>query len=86
MVRTPLFDRYYQLIKKSGWWFCQRRQGCVLKGDANCDGRVDILDYEDWFSSFVRSQNKQGKGDFNCDGRLTIDDYQIWWENYSSSR
>lgn len=58
------------------------------KGDANCDGRIDILDRSIWSSEFLVSGVSQIKkstwlSDFNCDGYVDIVDRSIWSSNFS---
>jgi len=49
------------------------------RGDANCDGRTNILDYNIWFDTFIRGRkNYGGMADFNCKGGVNVDDYQVW--------
>ena len=49
-------------------------------GDANCDGAVDVSDFNIWNSN--RFQNGSWmQGDFNCDGVVDDSDFNIWIEN-----
>lgn len=49
---------------------------CPLKsqGDADCDGKVDILDFNIWISEFTKELSSQ-KSDFDGDGLVTIEDF-----------
>jgi len=51
------------------------------KGDANCDNKITLLDFEIW-----REEAKDGKtptqADFNQDGVINDLDYQIWQDNF----
>lgn len=52
------------------------------KGDGDCNGATDLLDYNAWFSAFIRGdQGYAAWADFNCKNGVTIDDYGIWREN-----
>jgi len=58
------------------------------KGDANCDGRIDVLDRSIWSSEFLVSGTSQIKkstwlSDFNCDGYVDIVDRTIWSSNFT---
>lgn len=44
------------------------------RGDANCDGRIDGVDYSRWLSL-------DESADFNADGNVNASDYQIWFAN-----
>ena len=49
-------------------------------GDANCDGFVDVSDFNIWNSNrFGKGSWRQG--DFNCDGFVDVSDFNIWLEN-----
>lgn len=59
------------------------------KGDANCSGSVDLMDYSIWRDEFNvakcgtdPSTRNNWKADFNCDGLVTMADYEIWKNNY----
>lgn len=61
-------------------------EGCAkAKGDANCDGRVDGVDYSLWLNTQCQPAAGQScadlKADFNGDGKVNDDDYQIWFAN-----
>ena len=51
------------------------------KGDANCDGVVNIADY-DIFRSMVGglgdNSSQKYSADFNADGKVNMIDYEIW--------
>jgi hypothetical protein len=53
------------------------------EGDANCDGHIDLVDYELW-----RRENfgevKTKTADFNGDGVVNMVDYNIWVAHYPS--
>lgn len=60
---------------------------CILKsvGDANCDGRVTLLDFEQFRQEFVRSVSTTN-ADFNNDGKVSLLDFEIWRSNYTARR
>jgi hypothetical protein len=49
------------------------------KGDANCDTKINMMDYSSWIESY---RNETIAGDFNNDGMTDELDYAIWWQNY----
>lgn len=55
------------------------------KGDANCDGSIDGLDYSLWLNSQCHPSGDQQcsylKADFNNDGNVDDSDYIIWENN-----
>lgn len=59
--------------------------GCTLgtKGDANCDGKVDGIDYIIWLTNYnTTTSQRYSKGDFNNDGKVDGIDYIVWLTNY----
>ncbi|KKQ90612.1 MAG: hypothetical protein UT14_C0033G0002 [Candidatus Shapirobacteria bacterium GW2011_GWE1_38_92] len=56
-------------------------------GDGNCDGLVDLRDFEVWRSEMFDLGGWQGvsrpdwKGDFNCDWKVDLLDFEIWRRN-----
>ena len=52
---------------------------CIKKsqGDANCDGNIDLIDYNSWKSEFTGLILSR-KSDFNSDSKITLIDYEIW--------
>ncbi len=59
------------------------------KGDANCDGTVDLIDYSVWLNHQCNKQAAGAactdlRGDFNGDGSVDDADLQIWKNNYLS--
>ena len=57
-------------------------------GNANCDGKVDLLDFALWLSGYRQalgggvSQDLKAKVDFNCDGRIDLTDFSRWLGTY----
>lgn len=55
-----------------------------LKGDANCDGIIDVADYTIWFNEFINESNgveNKKSASFNLDERVDLIDYEIWRNN-----
>ncbi len=50
------------------------------KGDANCDGLIDLLDFRIWAAEY--SSGSGLSADFNGDGAVTFTDFSIWRDNY----
>lgn len=55
------------------------------KGDANCNGKIDGIDYSIWLNSQCQPGANQScadlRADFNGDHKVNDDDYQIWFKN-----
>jgi hypothetical protein len=62
-----------------------------VKGDANCDGIIDIYDRSYWRSEYADASGgtdvvrNNWEADFNCDGKVNIYDLSIWRATYTSS-
>lgn len=58
--------------------------GCVTsKGDANGDGKVDLVDFGIWKVNYLVSiKPVESKADFNCDSRVDLVDFGIWKKAY----
>ncbi len=59
------------------------------KGDANCNGVVDLVDYSIWREEFNIAKcgtdtatRNNWKADFDCNGLVNMADYNIWRNNY----
>ncbi len=50
------------------------------KGDGNCDGKINELDFSVWLSEFQKGI--KSKADFNCNGSVGIEDFSIWNTNF----
>ena len=50
------------------------------QGDANCDARVNLTDFEIWRKEFHQELDSK-KADFNGDGAVDLSDFQIWRSN-----
>lgn len=55
---------------------------CPLKpqGDANCDNKVDMIDYEIWRQDFVNQTS--GDADFDKNGQTDLIDYETWRQGF----
>jgi len=58
------------------------------KGDANCDGIIDIVDRSIWSAEFLTDGGNLTKknnwlSDFNCDGYVNVIDRSIWSYNFT---
>lgn len=56
---------------------------CSLKpkGDVNCDGAINILDFNIWLGEFIKTLNT-ALSDFNNDGIIDTRDFNIWRDNF----
>lgn len=68
---------------------CQNKGNAKSVGDANCDGKSNLIDYSIWREEYFSTQCGNWvinlptwKADFNCDGFITLHDFTIWKENY----
>lgn len=56
------------------------------KGDANCDGVIDLIDYSIWLNNQCHPGSGQSCGDlradFNGDGNVDDADYTIWQAHF----
>ena len=48
-----------------------------IDGDANGDGKVDLVDFAIWKSEFLKKVNTK-RADFNNDKKVDKDDFKIW--------
>jgi|SRR3989344_5834367 len=54
-----------------------------VPGDANGDGKVDLIDYVAFYNNYGRTtQNGAQDADFNFDTKVDLIDYVVWWANY----
>lgn len=51
------------------------------KGDANCDGQVDFIDFEIWRQESMGEQNSKN-ADFNDDVTVDFVDFEVWRQGY----
>jgi hypothetical protein len=55
---------------------------CIV-GDANCDGRVDGVDFTIWLTHYNQTTSQgAASGDFSSDGKVDGIDFVIWVQNY----
>lgn len=69
--------------KKGQCAYCETNR----RGDANCDGQIDIYDISIWRDEYQQSNGGQTarddwRADFNCDGVVNVDDRSMWREEY----
>lgn len=62
--------------------------GKKAKGDANCDGKIDVNDRTIWSTDFRtdggnRVSKNTWNADFNCDGFVDVNDRTIWSSNFT---
>lgn len=59
------------------WPTCARHED----GDANCDGKIDGIDYSLWLNRQCTTgcQTENLKADFDHDGDVDGDDYSVWF-------
>jgi photosystem II stability/assembly factor-like uncharacterized protein len=59
-------------------------QTCTLKsqGDANCDGKVDLIDFEQWRREFTGLATTR-LGDFNGDSKTDLIDFELWRRTFA---
>lgn len=55
---------------------------CPLPGDANCDGQVNLVDFQIWLDVSDNALLNDLRGDFNRDGTVNHSDFQIWHDAY----
>lgn len=48
------------------------------RGDANCDGKIDEVDFNLWLEQFHSSPSQTDSADFNCDGKVDGIDFEYW--------
>lgn len=48
-----------------------------VQGDADCNGTINIFDFEIWRSEFLGSITTK-RADFNGNNRVTLEDFEIW--------
>lgn len=58
------------------------------EGNADCSGKVDLVDFEMWRSEAFDKGGIEGKmsdswkADFNCDRRVNLSDFEMWRMSY----
>lgn len=57
----------------------------LKEGDCDCDGVVDIGDFEPWRGEFV-GESATKKCDFNGNGSVRLDDFNIWRGGFFTDR
>lgn len=58
--------------------FCP--SGRRMDGDANCDGKVSMLDFEIWRSGSYDGTllSQTGMADMDCNGKVNLLDFEVW--------
>ncbi len=57
-----------------------------ISGDANCDGKVDGIDFVIWLQHYNQTSTRgPAAGDFNTDGKIDGIDFTIWLSNYGKT-
>jgi len=51
------------------------------KGDADCNTKVNLIDYEVWRQEYTKQRSTR-TADFDNDGVVSLVDYEIWRRNY----
>lgn len=54
------------------------------KGDANCDNTVNLIDFEIWRRTYMRTNITGTAADFNLDGKTDLLDFELWRQGYFS--
>lgn len=60
---------------------------CTTKsnGDANCDGRVDLVDFNQWLTG-SNAAGYNANIDFNGDGKVSLADFEVWRGTFTNAR
>lgn len=53
------------------------------EGDADCDGKINSLDFDIWKNEFLKNETNTSAADFNNDGKTDLIDFEIWRKNWS---
>jgi hypothetical protein len=56
-----------------------------IPGDINCDGLVDVADYDIWAANVGATNATWTQGDLNGDGLVDVADYDIWAANVGAT-
>lgn len=54
------------------------------KGDVNCDGKIDLVDFNLWLSDFTGTP-QTNNADINGDGKVSLLDFEIWRSSFVGS-
>jgi hypothetical protein len=60
-------------------------QMAPIAGDINCDGLVDVADYDIWAANVGATNATWTMGDLNGDGLVDVADYDIWAANVGAT-
>jgi len=53
-----------------------------VPGDANSDGKVNVLDFAVWVQNYGQNLSGAINGDFNNSGQVDMADFAVWINNY----
>jgi hypothetical protein len=86
----PGTDPFGTLVRSaSGAIYCQTNTSIAVLtldvGDINCDGLVDVADYDIWAANVGRTNATWQQGDLNGDGLVDVADYDIWAANVGTT-
>lgn len=63
--------------------FCSKKT--FIKGDANCDGKINNADYQVWLNQFDKAVYEwaelENLADFDCNGKVDLSDFELWRRN-----
>ena len=54
------------------------------KGDADCNGKIDLIDFEIWRKEFTGEVDSK-TSDFNSDGKIDLIDFEIWRKSFTTN-
>jgi hypothetical protein len=65
----------------------QAQQCDTSKGDMDCNGSIDIVDFSIFIDDYVKVRRgqldpKDAKGDLNKDGKMGLDDFEVFRRNF----
>jgi len=83
---TPGTVYYFQVTAKNtsgseSGYSTRVTQMAPIAGDINCDGLVDVADYNIWAANVGATGASWSQGDLNGDGLVDVADYNIWAAN-----
>lgn len=77
---------FFYTIQKTTFKVIPRAQSnaCELRtnGDSNCDGKVDLFDFDAWTKQY-NNEVKCNSADFNNDKKCDLMDYFVWYREYT---
>lgn len=76
-IKDPETGRIMYCDMPEGAVFCPTEVG----GDANSDGKVDLIDFSIWKKEYLNGSNDK-VADFNKDSKVNLVDFSIWKASY----